>query len=95
MVVSPSPKGAGQEKPHWLGYDNRVCCECHTGDGVLELVQMPGWANTDRIHPVCRMKAQEEMDERIVDACYDCHGTGRYDDVMPCDTCDGEGTLDF
>ena len=30
----------------------------------------------------------------LLDTCYDCGGSGRYDDVVECPTCGGEGTVE-
>lgn len=51
--------------------------------------------------PICDSCFAEWNDVResedgplLMDACPECDGSGRYDDVMPCPTCDGEGVFE-
>ena len=91
LIMSYPPGSIG-----WL-QERRVCSEC-------------GFARASRLmsDPYCAPPliycepciqaindAREESDGSLLrDTCYDCGGSGRYDDVSQCPTCDGEGDLD-
>lgn len=74
-----------------------ICCECGFASATRLMVDpacSPALVYCERCIDEINRYREEHDESTLEEACYECGGSGRYDDVLECHACDGSGVLE-